>query len=187
MKIKQWFISVVIFFAPFAIQAGSWTLVPEESQLSFTATQNGAPVSGEFKKFTGDFAIDLNDLPKSSMDVVVDISSLSVSYAELKTTLASAPWFDESKFPKAEYKSTKFTKVNDTIYQVDGLLTLRDKTLPLVLNFTADLKDPKKGVFVGTALIKRTAFGVGQGEWSSVDAVKDDVAVHFKVVAVEKD
>jgi polyisoprenoid-binding protein YceI len=38
----------------------------------------------------------------------------------------------------------------------------------------------------GSLIIKRTVFGVGQGEWASTKEVKDDVVVDFVVTAVKK-
>jgi polyisoprenoid-binding protein YceI len=35
----------------------------------------------------------------------------------------------------------------------------------------------------GKTTIKRSLFGVGQGDWSKTDAVKDDVLVEFVLAA----
>ena len=39
---------------------------------------------------------------------------------------------------------------------------------------------------MGSTTIKRTAFSVGQGEWSDTNAVKDDVQINFTVSAIRK-
>ncbi|MCL9683839.1 YceI family protein [Legionella maioricensis] len=164
----------------------SWQIVPGESQLTFTATQNGAAVSGEFKTFSGTLLIDPNDLKNSSIDIVVDINSVSASYAQLKETLISPDWFNAKLFPKAEFKATQIEKTGDKAYQAKGTLTIRDKTVPVTLNFTGEQPDPSKGLVVGSTTIKRTQFGVGQGDWAGTDEIKDDVTINFKVAAIKK-
>lgn len=183
--IKSWIVAWM--FLPMLTHAAEpqWSLVADKSYITFTATQNDAPVSGTFKKFTGTFHVNFNDLPNSSMHVVVDIASLSTSYEQIQTTLLSPDWFDVAKYPTAQFKSTKFSKVGENSYAVTGVLTIRDKSEPVKLTFTAEVKPPNNGVFVGQTMIKRSVFGVGQGEWASVDTVKDDVTIKFKVVATK--
>jgi len=169
-----------------AVSVPQWQIIPTESQLMFTATQNGAPVTGEFKLFTGTLLVDPNDLKSSSIDIIVDINSLSVSYAELKTTLISSDWFNTKLFSQAEFKSSHIEKTGEKSYQAKGMLTIRDKSQPVILNFSAELPNPDKGIVTGDAVIKRTLFGVGQGEWGSTDEIKDEVTVHFKVVGIKE-
>jgi len=164
----------------------SWQIEPAASQLTFTATQNGAPVSGEFKNFAGTILFDPNDLKNSSIDIVVDINSINASYAEIKTTLMTSDWFNVKLFPKAEFKSTQIDKTGEKAYQAKGTLTIRDKAEPVVLMFTLEQPNPNKSNVVGNTVIKRTQFGVGQGEWAGTNQIKDDVTINFKVVADKK-
>lgn len=163
-----------------------WQIVPNESQLTFTATQNGAPVTGEFKTFTGDISVDPNDLKNSSIDIIVDINSISASYSELKDTLINAEWFNVKMFPKAEFKSNQIEKTGDKSYQAKGVLTIRDKSEPVTLTFTSEQPNANKGIVVGNTTIKRTQFGVGQGDWSSTKEIEDEVTINFKVVGIKK-
>ncbi|MFA5959591.1 MAG: YceI family protein [Tatlockia sp.] len=188
-RVQAFFLTAnVLALVPISAQSAvpEWQIIPAESQLTFTGTQNGAPVSGEFKQFTGSIFVDPNDLKSSHIDIVVDINSLSASYADLKTTLASPDWFNVKLFPKAEYKSTQFVKTGEKTYQAIGTLTLRDKSEPVTLTFTAEQLAPNKGMVVGSTVIKRTLFGVGQGEWASTNQIKDEVTVSFKVMGVKK-
>lgn len=163
-----------------------WTIIPEESQLSFTATQNDAPVTGSFKQFSGDILVDPNDLASSSIDIIVDMNSIYASYSDLKDTLITADWFNVKLFPQAEFKAKGIQKLADDHYQTTGTLRIRDKSVPVTLTFEAKQPVNDKGLVEGSTVLKRTLFGVGQGEWSSTNEVKDDVTVHFKVAAVKK-
>lgn len=182
------FRSIVLFLLSMESSAAppQWNIVPEESELSFSATQNDAPVTGEFKKFTGTIFVDPKDLKNSSIDILVDIHSLTASYGILKETLVTPDWLNADNFPKAEFKATQFEKTGNNTYKADGTLTIRNQSAPVTLSFTADQPTPNKGIVVGSTVIKRSTFGVGQGEWSSTKEVKDDVTIHFKVVAIKK-
>jgi polyisoprenoid-binding protein YceI len=187
-KSKIWiFVAVFSLFLPMLSlgAAPEWKIVPGESHLTFTATQNGAPVSGEFKKFTATINFDPGQLDNSNVKVVVDTSSISDPYNQLSDTLKGADWFNVKQYPQAVFTSTKFTKTGDKTYQTDGTLTLRDKTLPVILALTQEEYTNNKALFKGSTTIKRTAFGIGQGEWSDTKAVKDDVRIDFTISAVK--
>ncbi|MHB1947230.1 MAG: YceI family protein [Gammaproteobacteria bacterium] len=163
----------------------AWKIVPNESSLSFTATQNGAPVSGKFTKFSGDIHFDPNQLDKSHVKIIVDIGSISDAYNQLSDTLKTPEWFNTKVFPQAIFESKELTKTGDKTYQAKGNLTIRDKTQPVTLTFTQEEYTATKARMKGETTIKRTAFGVGQGEWADTKAVKDDVHIDFTVVAVK--
>jgi len=167
-------------------QITSWKIVPNESSLTFTATQNGAPVTGKFTEFSGDINFDPNQIDKSNVKIIVNVGSISDPYNQLADTLKSAEWFNIKSFPKAIFQSRQFIKKGDKSYEVPGTLTIRDKTQAITLNFTLDEYSPTKAKITGSTTIKRTAFGVGQGEWSDTKSVKDDVKVNYKISAVKK-
>lgn len=163
-----------------------WQIVPAESQLTFTATQNGAAVTGSFKNFTGTIYVDPNDVTVGNIDIQVDINSLIVSYADLQKTLLSPEWFNPAKFPKAEFKSSEFKKTGNNTYEAKGTLSIRDKSQPVVLSFTAAPLNAERNEVTGSAMIRRNDFGVGQGEWASTNDIKNEVTIKFKVVAVKE-
>jgi len=99
--------------------------------------------------------------------------------------LITSDWFNAKVFPKAEFKSKQIEKTGDNQYNAKGTLTIRDKSVPVTLNFSAEYNE-SKGSVVGSTVIKRSDFGVGQGEWAGTDEIKDDVTVSFKVAAIKK-
>lgn len=163
-----------------------WKIVPNESKLMFTATQNNAPVSGEFKKFTAEINFDPDQLNANNVKVVIDTGSISDPYNQLADTLRGEDWFSVKKFPQAVFTSNSFKKTGDKTYQSIGNLTIRDKTLPVTLNFTQEEYTNNKARIKGSTTIKRTAFGVGQGEWADTKAIKDEVQIDFTVSAEKK-
>ncbi len=179
---------VLAFLLPITAyaMAPEWQIVPEESAITFTGIQNSSPLQGAFTTFTAKIFFDPDALTSSKVDLIVDMNSLAMSYAEAKSTLQSSDWFNIKLFPKAEFKAFQWKRLSDERFQAIGTLTIRDKTVPVTLNFkTENFGNNKKGI-TGSTLIKRTAFGVGQGDWAGTDEVKDDVTVNFKIVAVPK-
>ncbi|KTD68148.1 MULTISPECIES: YceI family protein [Legionella] len=186
MKMIKYFLFLFILNNAYANTVPEWTLVPNESSISFTATQNNAPVTGSFKEFTATINADPAHYQDSNVDVVVNISSLTASYAEITSILLGPDWFNAKEFPKAEFKSTKFTKKDDKNYEAAGTLTIKNKSLPVTLTFTA-IESPKEHLLVeGHTTVKRLDFGIGQGDWSSTSEIKDEVTINFKAVAVRK-
>lgn len=163
--------------------APTWQIDAKDSSINFTATQNGAPVTGQFKNFSGTINFDPNQLSTSQVQIKVDMASVSAAYAQIATTLKTADFFDVQKYTQAIFKASDFTKTGSNTYQAKGTLTLRDKTLPVVLNFTMDTYTANKAVATGSASLSRTQFGVGQGSWASTDQIKDPVQVNFNLTA----
>lgn len=181
------FILILMLFPVASIAAvSSWKIVPNESSLSFTATQNGAPVTGKFTNFSGEINFDPNQLSESNVKIIVNVGSISDPYNQLSETLKTPDWFNVKVFPQAIFQSSNFTKTGDKTFQAKGNLTIRDKTLPVTLIFTQEEYSQAKAVMKGSTVIKRSAFGVGQGEWSDTKTVKDDVQVDFTVTGIRK-
>lgn len=185
MNLKLVFFFCLLSFISIS-QATSWKLIPNQSSLTFVATQNGAPVSGNFKKFDGTINFDPNQLDKSDIEIIIDMASVSDAYNQISDTLKSTPWFDVKVFPNATFKANKITKTGERTYQAQGKLTIRDKTIPVTLNFKQEEYSPIKARMKGSTTIKRTDFGVGQGDWADTKTVKDDVKILFTVTATNK-
>lgn len=184
---RQIFLMLALFF-PIISQAAAtaWQIVPSKSSLTFTATQNNSSVSGEFKRFTGDIHFNPAALNDSSIEIIVDMNSVTTSYGEVSKSLRTPEWFNIKVFPRGIFKANAFTKTGDKSYQARGKLTLRDKTIPVILYFDLETYSQTDAVAKGSAMLKRTMFGVGQGEWAKTDEVKDEVQVKFVLTAVKK-
>lgn len=160
-----------------------WKIIPAESSITFTATQNNSPALGKFTQFSGDIHFDPAQLKASNVRIVVNMASVTTDYADIAKTLQTADWFNAASFPQAVFTASDFTKTGDKTYQANGNLTIRDKTVPTVLTFTLEEFSPTKAKVKGTVTLKRLAFGIGQGEWQKTDNIKDEVEVQFVVSA----
>lgn len=185
MALKKYFILIACLF-PMLCFATSWKIMPDKSSIHFTATQNNSPVTGEFKTFSGDVDFDPTQLQKSHVKIIVDMNSVTTSFKDVQEALKTADWFDIKLFPHATFVADDFKKISDNTYSANGKLTLRDKTVPIVLNFTLNKYTNQEAIVSGKTQLKRTDFEVGKGEWSSTKQIKDDVTVNFNLEAVKK-
>jgi len=187
IKFNKW-LGILILLLPVVsfAAAPSWKIVPSQSDLSFTATQNDSAINGKFTSFTGQINFDPDHLAGNNVKIVVDLASISDSYNQLSDTLQGTDWFNVKMFPKAIFQASNFTKTGDKTYQAKGTLTIRDKTLPVTLTFTQISLTPAQAIVKGTTTIQRTAFGVGQGQWADTKTIKDDVKVDFTVTATKQ-
>jgi polyisoprenoid-binding protein YceI len=171
-----------LFLSPLTFaQVPQWQIVPEDSTISFIGTQNDAPVKGEFKKFDGKINFDENNLKESHVSFTVDMNSVMASFKELGSILKAQDWFDATDFPVATFTSSEFTHKDGNHYQVAGQLKIRDKSSPITLMVSVDQNTPDKLLVKGETQIKRTTFGIGQGDWSDTKEIKDDVKVNFNL------
>lgn len=161
----------------------TWKIIPNQSSITFTATQNNSPVTGQFKSFTGEVNFDPEQLKESHVTIIVDIGSVTTSYEEVAETLKTSDWFNIKLFPQAIFKGNSFTKMGKNSYNARGTLTIRDKTIPIKLTFTAEELSKTSAHVEGTTTIKRSWFGVGKGEWASTKEVTDPVTINFTVTA----
>lgn len=183
-KMAKYVLYLLVIWPLFSFAAvPTWQIIPAESKLSFTATQNNAPVSGQFKKFNGTIHFDPAQLKMSSVDITIDMNSLTTSYQDLTLTLNTSDWLNVKIFPEAHFKATTFRQLNANTYEADGTLQIRNKSMPVKLQFTATDLGNNKVQVKGTTLLKRSNFGVGQGEWASTNEIKDPVKVEFVITA----
>ena len=183
MKIKFLTVFLTFFIVLSPAFATNWKIVPEKSSIIFTATQNNSPVKGKFTNFNGNIDFDPKHLDKSQVKIEIDMNSVSASYEEMTTSLKNEDWFAVKLFPKAIFESRNFIKIDEKNYRSDGSLTIRDKKMPVILNFTLEEYLPKSAKVKASANLKRKDFGVGTGEWSKTDTIKDEVKVEIIINA----
>lgn len=160
-----------------------WTMVPEESSIAFEATQNDAPVRGEFRRFEAEIHFDPQQLADSRVLVKVDMASVNADAEEVSGTLKTADWFDVASFPSARFETREIRHVKDSRYLAEALLTIRNQELPLQFVFDLLEYGDRRAVIEGEASVGRTGYGIGQGEWGSTAVIGDAVKVRVKVAA----
>ena len=125
--------------------AGEWELDTAHASAGFSVKHMMiSTVHGEFQKVSGSFALDDAAPTKSSVEIVIDASSINTSNAQRDGHLKSPDFFDVAKNPNITFKSTKIAAAGKGKYKVTGDLTMHGVTKPVVLEVegpTAPTKD----------------------------------------------
>ena len=152
------------------------------SKLGFKTTWSGQAIEGRFDRWNADIRFSPDALDKSKVSVSVDMTSAATGDAQRDATLPSGDWFDADRHPKAVFTATSFRKTGADRYLASGRLSLRGASKPVSLPFTLKI-DGDRARMDGVTRLDRTAFGVGQGEWSSTDQIPAQVTVTVGLTA----
>ncbi|MBV7296534.1 YceI family protein [Enterovibrio paralichthyis] len=132
-------------------------------------------IKGRFNDFSGQFSYDPENVTESTVEVVVDTTSLDSNHAERDKHLRSGDFINASKFSTATFKSTSVEQNADGSLTVNGDLTLHGKTNPIAINanFVGAGNDPWGGYragFEGTTRLELADYDIAvMGPSSYVD------------------
>jgi cytochrome b561 len=162
-----------------------WAIDTAASKIGFEFTQYGQAVSGSFGAFEGTIRFDAANLPESLADIRIESASLTTGESGRDEQAKGADWFDAAQFPEIRFVSRTFTHETDNRYSAAGSLTIRGVTKDITLPFTLDIKD-NKALMTAELTLNRLDYGVGQGEWASVDTIGNDVKIAISVSAARE-
>lgn len=148
-------------------------------KLEFTALQAGAKFTGTFERFQVRLDFDPMNASGGSLQVTVETASIETQDAERDEILRSRDFFWTEKHPQAAFHAERF-EPDGTGFRALGELSIRGVTKPAAVRFTLAPAGPAS-LMNGTSDLKRLAFGLGQGEWTSTEWVGDDVEVRFEL------
>ena len=157
---------------PASATAATWELDPAHSGIEFSVRHMMvSTVKGRFEKVKGTVELDEKDVTKSTVEVTIDLASVSTNEPKRDGHLKSPDFFDVAKFPTATFKSTKVQKAGKNKLKVTGDLSLHGVSKPVVLEVegpTDAFKTPfgttVRGVHA-TGKIDRKDFEIG---WNKV-------------------
>jgi polyisoprenoid-binding protein YceI len=127
-------------------------------------------VRGSFSGIQGTVVIDPDDSGNSSVDVVIDTTTLNTNDADRDGHVKSADFLDVEKYPTITFKSAKVEVTGEGEAKVTGALTIHGASKQVVLDVegpTAEAKDPWGNFRIGASAktkIKRSDFGL---TWSA--------------------
>jgi polyisoprenoid-binding protein YceI len=124
-------------------------------------------VRGRFEKVTGTITAS-PDLAACSVDITIDVASLSTQNTKRDEDIRGPAYFDVSKFPTMTYRGQGIRRGPGGAWMMDGSLTLHGvtKVVPLTFVFNGVFPDGKPGeparaAFHVTAGVKRAELGMG--------------------------
>jgi polyisoprenoid-binding protein YceI len=161
---------------PFAASAADYKVGPG-STLGFSGKFQGQQFDGSFGKFDAAISYDPANLATAKFDVTVDVATAKTGDSDRDKALPTADFFDASKFPKAHYVTTGFTKDAKGNVVANGTLTLHGVSKPLALKVVFNPAAGGARLSV-TGSMKRLDYGVGSGDYKDTSTIADDVLVN---------
>ncbi len=165
-------------------RAATWTIDNTKSHLGFTGSENGAPFTGHFGKFSGTIVFDPANPTTGHADVSIQTGSATTGDQQKDGALPGSDWFAVDKYPAAHFVAKTFKGNGSGAYEAVGTLTIRGITQPMTLPFTLGITGSTAKAD-GSVPLLRTNFGVGQGAWSTAQYVALQVSVAFDIIAEE--
>lgn len=174
-------VSATSFAAPVTYEIESTHTFPRFSYSHFGLSTQ----LSRFDKTSGKVVLD-RAARTASVDIAIDLKSVSTGFGVLDEELRGEDYFDTAKFPNATFKSTSVKFDGDKPVSIDGVLTIKGIAKPVTLavtSFTAMdhpmMKKPAIGANA-TTTVKRSEFGAGK----YVPYVGDDVRIDIAIEAV---
>lgn len=176
---------------PLAVAAGTaqavefGQLLADKSQISFVSKQMGVPMDGRFRKFSAALAFDPTRPAQAATRVDIDLGSIDAGSKDANDEVVGKNWFNVKNFPTASFVSSAVKPLGGDRYEVAGKLTIKGKTQDVVAPATFR-QEAGNGVFDGAFTLKRLDFALGEGPWSDIGTVANEVQVRFHLVAAPR-
>lgn len=124
-----------------------------------------AKVRGQFTRWSGELLIGERDMGESTVEVVIDASSINTGVENRDAHLRSADFLDADQYPEITFKSKRVEQRNRNELRLTGDLTIRGVTREVVLEVEnpGRTKDPwgnERAGFTAKGTINREDFGL---------------------------
>jgi polyisoprenoid-binding protein YceI len=169
-------------FLAFAAAAAAQGVAVDKSEIRFVSRQMGVDVEGRFKRWRANVDVRPDALAQARADFEVDLASIDLASAESEAEVRRAEWFDTARFPVATFRSTAIRALGGERYEVAGALAIKGVTRDLVV--PVELRRDAAGNVLAEArfVVKRLPYRIGEGPWSDLSVVADDVTVRARMV-----
>ena len=188
MKLKLLATVLFIFAGNANAATEAFEIDPVHTRVAFMVSHAGfSNAIGTFSGSTGQLQFDENDWSQSSVSVSVPVASLNLGDEDWQKKILDGTFFDIGKYAEATFVSQRIEKKSDNTGIAHGVLTIRNISQPVSLDFTLNLlkRHPlnfKRTIgFSATAKISRKAFGMDA--WSTV--IGDDVKILIELEAAK--
>jgi polyisoprenoid-binding protein YceI len=148
------------------IAGGTWTVDQVHSLIEFSALHNTiAYVKGRFRKFTGTINVNEQDLLRSTVELVIDATSVESQAVQMREDLITGEeMIDAAKYPEITFKSKRIQQKGTNQFDVTGDLTLRgvskEIVVPMTFNGVVTTRMGMAAGFSGNMVLKMSDFHV---------------------------
>lgn len=159
----------------------SWTVVQEKSRIAFSGTHAGNAFEGNFGQWAARISFDPKDLAHSSANVAIAVATGATGDTFRDTTLKTEEWFNIAKFPRATFQTRRIVAQGGG-YVAEGVLTLKDKAVPVRLPFTLKANGNLMQM-QGSTTLDRVALGLGTKSDPGAKWVSKTITVTVSLLA----
>ncbi|BBH53524.1 YceI family protein [Fluviispira sanaruensis] len=184
--------SIIVAEAATKADAPKYVVDTDHSKVTFeVAHLVVSTVTGEFKKFSGNFKFNPEDFSQTQLEASAISTSVDTGVKKRDDHLKSADFFDAKKFPNMIFKSTSAKKTDDNKFDLIGNITIRGVTKPITFKVTYKGQVKSSGkitqAFKATAELVRKDFGVSfQNIVEAGPVVGDVVTINIICEGVRK-
>lgn len=166
----------------------TYEIDPDHTYPSFETDHMGglSRWRGKFNQSSGTVVVD-REAGTGTLEVRIDTASIDFGHDKMNEHARSADMFDVAKHPVAVYKGTLTKFENGEPKEVEGMLTIKGVTKPVVLQIGRFLckKHPMHGKEVcgadASGIIDRAEFGVDYGKNFGFD-MKTELEIQVEAV-----
>lgn len=152
-----------------------------ESAVMFGYTQMGVAMEGKFNRFASQLAFDPARLDKARASIEIDIASIDTGVDEANEEVVGKQWFDTRTYHTASFVSSGMKSLGGNRYEASGKLSIKGRTRDVVVPVTFT-NVGARGQFDGVLNIKRLDYAIGEGAWSDVGTVANEIQIKFHFV-----
>jgi polyisoprenoid-binding protein YceI len=144
----------------------TWQIDPMHTQVEFSAKHFGMmTVRGHFREVAATGQIDPANPAASSIEVTIDVASLTTNNPQRDNDLRSSYFLELDKYPTITFKSTRVEPAGQDRYTLTGDLTIKGITKPVTLDVQryGEINDERMGhrvAFSAEGQINRKDFGM---------------------------
>lgn len=152
-----------------------------ESTVTFGYKQMGVALDGKFNKFAAELSFDPTKVDKAQARIDIDVASIDTGSSEGNEEVVGKQWFNAKAIPTASFVSSGLKSLGGNRYEASGKLTIKGRTLDVKAPVTFQ-SSAGKGRFDGTFTIRRLDYAIGEGAWSDIDTVANEIQIKFHLV-----
>jgi len=149
------------------MKSGQYSLDKDHASLLFKVNHLGfSSYIGRFNAFDASLDFDPENIANSTLEVIIDMTSIDVNNPEFAQDLRGSDWLDVEQYPQAIFKTTKFVEsTGENAFTFAGDLTFHGVTAPINLNVDFHgggrnfLTRKNTLGFSGSTTFKRSDFG----------------------------
>ncbi|ANQ86037.1 YceI family protein [Azoarcus olearius] len=155
------------------------------SRVDFSYKQMGVGMDGRFGKADFQLAFDPARPEAGRAAIDIDLASIDTGSAEANAESAAKAWFDTARHPRASFRATRVKALGGNRFEAAGTLTIKGRSQEVTAPFTFNAQG-NAGVFDGSFVLRRSDFGIGEGEWADPSIVANEILVKFHVQAAAR-